>query len=558
MINVLEKIEFFASKSPDRIAFESVRGSISYGKLWECSEVLAGRIGALEAEGIVRRGEPIAVFGHKEPEMLVSFVACARMGHPYCPLDRSMPESRIKDILAEIGTSVMIRCEDEEAKIFQVPESILGEKCRDSAYHGDPERSSTCCDDSLNGKSESSSTGCDDALDENVMYIIFTSGSTGKPKGVEVTSENLGNFLEWMTGVATDIGEKEGKVFLNQAPYSFDLSVMDTYTALASGGTIASLDKEVLANPARTMDFLREKKPEYWISTPSFVDMILAEKDFTQENFPHIHVFYFCGERLTKATAEKLMTAFPDSKVINTYGPTESTVAISQVEIKREHIEAEDELPVGQVKPGTTVLIGMENGEIATDKEDGKIGEILIEGNTVAKGYFRAPEKTDAAFEKTPADEKFYACEKTPEDEKIYAGEKTPEGSEGSKSRRYHTGDLGYFKAGQLYCIGRTDLQVKVHGYRMELGDIEANILSMREVEAVCVVPKRSDGKIRSLTGFVVAPSMEGTFGDGKKVKAHLKELLPEYMVPKKIKFIESLPMTANGKIDRKKLEEEA
>lgn len=502
MINVLERIEFFASKDCDRLVFKSVSGNLSYGQLWESSEVLAARIGALEAEGILKRGEPIAVYGHKEPEMIVSFVACARMGHPYCPLDRSMPESRIKDILSEIGTPVMIRCEDGEAKLYCVTES--------------------------KSHKSTSDMGKQRVFDEDIMYIIFTSGSTGKPKGVEITRDNLGNFLQWMTGVATDINEKEGKVFLNQAPYSFDLSVMDTYTALASGGTIASLDKKVLVNPAKTMEFLRSEKPEYWISTPSFVDMILAEKDFTQEKFHDIHVFYFCGERLTKSTAEKLLNAFPDAKVINTYGPTESTVAISQVEIRREHIAGEDELPVGQVKPGTTVFIGMENGYIATAGEDGKVGEILIEGNTVAKGYFRAPEKTDTAFEKI------------------------------SGGRRYHTGDLGYFKGGLLYCIGRTDLQVKVHGYRMELGDIEANILSMKEVEAVCVVPKRSDGKIRSLTGFVVAPTMEGSFGDGKKVKAHLKALLPEYMVPKKIKFIDNMPMTSNGKVDRKKLEEEA
>lgn len=538
MINVLERIEFFASNEPDRILFKSIKGSISYKELWEQSEVLAGRLGALEAEGILRRGEPIAVYGHKEPEMLVSFVACARMGHPYCPLDRSMPDSRIRDILTEVGTQVMIRCEDGVAKIFSVPESGRDEV---DIFARNPQTTKDEIRDmgTLARKTEETEAvktieavetegDAIPYLDEEVMYIIFTSGSTGKPKGVEVTRNNLGNFLEWMTGVATDIEEKEGKVFLNQAPYSFDLSVMDTYTALASGGTIASLDKEILSDPSKTMEFLREEKPEYWISTPSFVDMILAEKDFTQEKFPHIKVFYFCGERLTKTTAGKLMVAFPDARIINTYGPTESTVAISQVEIRKEHIEAEDELPVGQVKPGTNVLIEMENGDVVTDKDDGKIGEILIEGNTVAKGYFRAPEKTDAAFEKTP------------------------------HGRRYHTGDLGYFKNDQLYCIGRTDLQVKVHGYRMELGDIEANILSMEEVEAVCVVPKRSDGKIRSLTAFVVAPTMEGSFGDGKKVKAHLKELLPEYMVPKKVKFTGSIPMTANGKVDRNKLEEEA
>ena len=126
----------------------------------------------------------------------------------------------------------------------------------------------------------------------------------------------------------------------------------------------------------------------------------------------------------------------------------------------------------------------------------------------------------------------------------------------GQLRRLYHTGDLGYFKNGMLYCVGRTDLQVKVHGYRMELGDIEANILLKEDVEAVCVVPKRKDGKIRSLVAYVVSPSACGTFEDAKSIKQHLRGLLPEYMIPKKIKFVDRLPMTSNGKVNRKALEE--
>lgn len=240
------------------------------------------------------------------------------------------------------------------------------------------------------------------------------------------------------------------------------------------------------------------------------------------------------------------MIAFPNSKIINTYGPTESTVAISSVEIKDNYINEDDELPVGIIKPGTKVFLQKEDGiiidefnqnitEESAGREDAApqktdMGKILIEGNTVAKGYFKMPEKTAAAF-----------------DLMEFKNEEV--------RRMYHTGDLGYFKNGMLYCIGRTDLQVKVHGYRMEIGDIEANILLKENVEAVCVVPKRKDGKIRSLVAFVVAPSVSGSFDDAKDIKRHLKELLPEYMVPKKIKFIDKLPMTLNGKVDRKTLE---
>lgn len=516
MIDVLDRIEYFAENAPDRMAFTSADGQINYRQLWEASKDFAKKIESLRLEGKIDVKSPIAVYGHKEPQMIISFIGCALAGHPYCPLDRSMPDSRIDDILSAIGTRVWVKCENGEGKILEL----------DSAQLDEPGDFS------------------DDSND--VMYIIFTSGSTGKPKGVEVTKQNLGNFLEWMTGVGTPIEEKEGEVFLNQAPYSFDLSVMDTYTALASGATIASLDKGTMSNAASTMEFLKVQNVNYWISTPSFVDMMLAEKDFNSEKYPDIKVFFFCGERLTKTTENKLIKAFPHSKVINTYGPTESTVAISSVEIKEEYIHEDDELPVGVIKPGTKVFLQREDGIIIDEfnqniaEESGgrenaghkktDVGEILIEGNTVAKGYFKMPEKTAAAFDLI----------------KLKNGE---------VRRMYHTGDLGYFKEGMLYCIGRTDLQVKVHGYRMEIGDIEANILLKENVEAVCVVPKRKDGKIRSLVAFVVAPSVSGSFDDAKAIKRHLKELLPEYMVPKKIKFIDKLPMTSNGKVDRKTLE---
>lgn len=620
MIDVLERIDYFANNTPNKIAFKSVCGEITYSQLWEAAKKLSKLIQNLQAEGKLKPKAPIAVYGHKEPQMLVAFIGCALARHPYCPLDRSMPEPRIDDILRTINTPFWIKCEEAEARILELNVSNLGESDEYQAeYQVDKEnqmddeyqayKKNEAYDEYQADKEyeageahEIDSSEINEIEPSDVAYIIFTSGSTGKPKGVEVTRENLGNFLEWMTGASSSIDDKEGKVFLNQAPYSFDLSVMDTYTALACGGTIASLDKGTMTTPADTMEFLKNQQVNYWVSTPSFADMILAEKTFHAQNYPDIKVFFFCGERLTKTTANKLIEAFPNAKVINTYGPTESTVAISSVEICSEHIDSQDELPVGVVKFGTKVFIHREgdtiqdllNENIVNEKiynekveeglkpkdafasqevddcfkgkdalvsqemEEGfkqnddlvtqepekgfkqndalasqepEIGEILIEGNTVAKGYFKMPEKTAMAFEVVKM-------------------------KNGQLRRLYHTGDLGYFKNGMLYCVGRTDLQVKVHGYRMELGDIEANILLKEEVEAVCVVPKRKDGKIRSLVAYVVSPSACGTFEDAKSIKQHLRGLLPEYMIPKKIKFIDRLPMTSNGKVNRKALEE--
>ena len=121
--------------------------------------------------------------------------------------------------------------------------------------------------------------------------------------------------------------------------------------------------------------------------------------------------------------------------------------------------------------------------------------------------------------------------------------------------KAYRTGDKGFYDGKNFYCTGRMDGQIKLHGYRIELGDIENNLMNISLIEQAAVLPKYDGDKIKSLVAYVKAPSMEGSFGDGKKIKSLLKEKIPAYMVPKNIKFLDKMPMTANGKLDRKKLE---
>ena len=189
-----------------------------------------------------------------------------------------------------------------------------------------------------------------------------------------------------------------------------------------------------------------------------------------------------------------------------------STVAVTDIEITKEMIESKD-LPIGRCKPGTEILIDEENDEI------------IIKGDTVSKGYFKDVEKTSKVF--------FKADDGMP---------------------CYRTGDTGHFEGDILYYGGRIDLQVKLHGYRIELGDIESNLLKMDEIESAAVIPRMQDGKVKYLQGFVVSISKDKSNVEVKKIKAFLKNFLPEYMVPKRIVFIDKIPLTANGKVDRKKL----
>lgn len=499
-MQVLKRIESMAQMFSDSLAFNSRYGSITYEELWKRSGILANWID----EKLGDDKNPVPVFGHKSPEMFVCFLACVKSGRAYCPIDISMSEDRISDIVSMTGSSIVLAVEE-----LNLPEVTVIDK------------------ETLWDKS---GTGVEISEDkwvsaEDNFYIIFTSGSTGKPKGVQITSDNLTNFVHWMKDLG---GEKAGGVFMNQAPFSFDLSVMDIYTSLTTGCTLWSVDKQLQQDVASTLAYIKEGNIDYWVSTPSFADMCLADKEFSEEHIGRIKAFLFCGEKLAKRTAGKLMEKFPSAKVINTYGPTESTVAVTSVEITREMIAGDDELPIGVPKPGSRIYVAKEKAGIA---EAGEKGEIIIAGDTVSPGYYKNPEKTEEVF--------------------------VPGASYGENSVVYRTGDEGYFaEDGMLYYSGRIDLQIKFHGYRIELGDIEKNLVSIDDVSAAAVLPKSAEGRIRHLVAFLVAPNLTGEYSDRKAIKEQLKVKLPDYMVPKKIVFVEKMPLTDNGKIDRKKLGE--
>lgn len=491
--SVLEMIAKISAKYPERTAVKSSDGALTYRQLWERSDEIAGRLSAALKDD----RKPIMVYGHKDPQMIACFLACVKSGRAYCPVDISMPESRIGDIAKAIENDIILATEPLEISGFRV---INARDIEEEI----PEKEVISRENAVKG--------------DDTFYIIFTSGSTGKPKGVEVSADNLKNFLGWSKGLIDDTlaGKERNGVFINQAPFSFDLSVMDLYNCLISGGTLLCLSKDLQQDAAAMFGCMKDGEAEVWVSTPSFADMCLAEPGFNGENFKSLKLFLFCGERLAKETAGKLMDRFPEATVVNSYGPTESTVAVTAVRITREMLESEGPLPIGIPKAGT---------EISFDGE-----ELIIAGDTVAKGYFKDSLKTEKAF--------FTVTDK-----------------DGNSARAYRTGDSGYFKDGYYYCAGRIDLQIKLHGYRIELGDIESNLMELPHVEQAAVVPRYDGERIRNLVAFIKAPALEGTFRDGRALRNILKEKLPAYMVPKNVIFVEDMPMTANGKLDRKKLE---
>ena len=299
---------------------------------------------------------------------------------------------------------------------------------------------------------------------------------------------------------------------------------MDLYSSLVTGGTLFSLTRDMIADPKKLFQVLSHSETSVWVSTPSFAQFCLTEPLFNEQMIPQVKKFWFCGETLTPEVAGSLLTRFPASEVWNTYGPTEATVATTSIRIDKDVIRKYSPLPVGRPKPDSKIHI-LNNG---VDAGDGERGEIVIAGPNVSAGYIHRPDLTERAFYQIDA------------------------------MRAYRTGDLGHFQDGYLFFDGRIDFQIKLHGYRIEIGDIENNLHALADVRDAVVIPVLKNNQADYLAAFVVLKERtdKSDFDMTRKLKRELNGRLPDYMIPRKFIFVEQFPMTNNGKADRRKLSE--
>lgn len=496
MTHIIDEIENWTLKTPEKKCYESIDSAYTYAELSSKSDALAVQL----RENFVTNA-PIVVYGGMEFEMLVCFLACIKSGHAYIPLDKHTPEERTRLItdVANPAAVLAVGSWEIEQTIPVIANSQLQEWM--SAPVNPPQKEWRVTED------------------EN-FYIIFTSGTTGVPKGVQISHNNLLSFTSWMN---TEFSLPLGSRILSQAPYSFDLSVMSIYPALTTGGTLCTLEKDIINDFSKLFKVLPQIALDVWVSTPSFMDICLMDPNFRQEKLPSLSHFLFCGEELLHVTAEKLREHFPKASVWNTYGPTEATVAFTSILIDDQLLSETTRLPIGRVKTDSEVLIMDTDGNLLANDE---IGEIVLVGPSVSKGYYQSKEKTKAAF--------FLYHDK----------------------QAYRTGDAGVLRNDILYYKGRIDFQIKFHGYRMELEDIDHHLSEVSFVQACAVVPKYENHKVKQLVAFVVAKENDFAkeFQLAKAIKAELAESVMDYMIPQKYVFVESLPITQNGKVDRKRL----
>ena len=476
---IIQRMETAAMANRDRIAYKCGDSAITYQTLWEEARRYAA---CIRRQGT----SPVILFQDKRCETVIAMVACLLAGRAYVPVDVKTPVGRVVRILEMTGAELVltdrtIPCDGVTVcTLRELAASVLSEKECGAEDYAD--------------------------LDENrIAYIIFTSGSTGEPKGVPITAANLGNFANWIAGLSP-LCEYRNCTVLNQASFAFDLSVADIYYALGNGHTLVANEADMRAEYDHIFELFARERITVAVMTPTSMKMCLLNDAFTGENFPNFRCVYFCGERLERRMVERLFRHFPKIAVINAYGPTEATSAVSAVTVTPEMLAAEEVLPVGEIATAAT--------EITVED-----GEIVLKGESVFGGYLGG----------------------------VAGGHFTENGR-----NCFRTGDYGGIRDGKLYCGGRKDSQIKYMGYRIELADIESNLLAIDGVLDCAVTASRNaEGAVGAIKAYVVC---EPGGPDAAAVRKELAGRVPAYMIPKRIEVVPELPVNDNGKIDRKAL----
>lgn len=424
----------------------------------------------------LRPDAPVVIRGHKEASFFVAMVGALMVGAPFVPVDTIYPQARMDRIVQIVCPAVIY---DAVSDTFTHP--------------------------AVRGVSK---------VAPGLAYVLFTSGSTGDPKGVQIGRESVRLLGQWMTQ-SFMLGD--APVFMNQAPFSFDLSMYEVFGTLCTGGTCVLNARDVIG-AADWLPAMARHRISVWVSTPSFAHQQLVNRQFNAQGLPDLAVFLFCGEPLPRQLALKLRERFPSARIINTYGPTEATVATTWVTIDDALLAQDRALPIGRAKPDSLVFI-----------DD---GELCIVGDHVMRGYLNRTDLNETRM--------FMHAD---------------------GRRGFRTGDLGEAgEDGLLYCRGRMDDQIKLNGYRIELSEVDAALAALPGVSAAaCAVLRRPDGTPVRLVGFIElahavdAPTM--TLPDALKDWRSLLSLrLPAYMVPPELVNGPALPVSGNHKVDRKQL----
>lgn len=493
-----------------------VRGTAhSYGEVEQAARLWAGAIVGAIGRPAIRVG----VHGARSLVSHAGVLAALCSGGAFVPLNPFFPSERTREMIAQAGLDAII-CEAKTLPALMLaldgvadPPLLILPDC-DRVPEGAPD--ALAAGDIAAG---APLAGLPPLLAGDLAYLLFTSGSTGRPKGVPITHANALHFVDFATAhYAVSADDRFSQTF----DQTFDLSVFDLFVAWESGASVYVMQSLDLIAPAR---FIAANALTIWFSVPSIPALMRRKGTLKPGALPSLRLSLFCGEPLPAETAAAWQAAAPNSIVENLYGPTELTIACLWYRWDAERSPGEclnGLVPIGRPFPGLgAALLDEHLGPAGADG-----GELCVCGPQTSPGYWRDPEKTADRFVTLPGAgfpaERFYRT--------------------GDRALRLPSGDYAY--------LGRTDHQIKVMGYRVELGEIEACLRADGAVvEAVAIGWPVAEGSASGLVAFVTGDGI-----DPEGLRQHARRSLPDYMVPAEIRVVPAMPLNANGKIDRNAL----
>jgi amino acid adenylation domain-containing protein len=448
----------------------------------------------------------VGVCLHRSFEMVIALLAVWKAGGAYVPLDPAYPIERLEFMWHDSGARVLLTDSKSRGLLAAVAEHTL---CLDTGWP-------LVADEPVTNPTPM-------VQPENLAYVIYTSGSTGRPKGAMIVHAGLSNYLCW---AIDEYRVDESACVPVHSSISFDLTVTSLFTPLTAGGQVELLPEE--PNAQHLLATLRSGRRHRLVKiTPAHLQMlnaILKPHEFAEVT----DLFVIGGEQLLAETLRPWRQHAPGTRLINEYGPTETVVGCCICEVQSADPQ-HGPVPIGTAIANTQLYV---LDPQLQPVPDGMTGELYIGGAGVGRGYLNRPQLTAKAFLRDP-----FSLE--------------------PDAKMYKTGDLARrCPDSRLEYLGRIDDQVKVLGYRIELGEIEAALAAQPAVDACAVAARENPSGEVQLSGYVVVKSGKPASAD--EIRIALAESLPHYMVPARILFVRSLPLTENGKVDRKALPDPA
>lgn len=498
MKNVLEWLEQTTLRLPNKYAFLDLEDTISFQEVLQRAQAIGTALAKAHLSNT-----PIPVFSGRNVYTPSVFWGVTYSGRAYVPIDSKLPKARIQKILTQLSPSVILA----DAQSYAAVRELAGNLPILVAE----ELIQTPTDPPLLDEIRSH------MVETDPLYVIYTSGSTGNPKGVITSHHSLMCYIEAYSKV---MGITEEDRLGNQSPLDYIAAIRDMYLPLRHGCSTLIIPKEYFMEPNRLFGCMNEYRVTSVGWSVSAFTIALTLGAFEEVGLTTLKKVCFSGSVMPSKCLRVWQEHLPDTRFVNQYGPTEATASCTYYVV--DHTVTDNEvLPIGKAYDNYRVfLLNDQNEETA----DGELGEICVSGPCLALGYYHDPKRTQAAFMQHPGNNSYH-------------------------ERIYRTGDIGLRRSdGTLEFHGRKDRQIKHMGHRVELDEIEYAANQLPEIKESCCIYQKEKEKLYLF--------YQGTLTK-RELLLKLREVLPDFMVPRKVQQMDELPKLPNGKININQIQEE-